>query len=206
MGQTPDQIRTEIEETRDRMTETAHAIGHRADVKGRAKETVAEKKHAILDKGRGAVNRLTGAMPDVPAGASTVGDAGATVIAKAGEAGGAVTSAVKEALPDRQQIRHAASVAQANPVGLTIGAAAVGFIAGMLVPTTRTEDEKLGPLADQVKDQAKHVGEEALQHGQEVAKEAVKSAAETVQQEGEQHGEQLAETLQESAKEERPQQ
>ena len=135
MGQTPDQIRTEIEETRDRMTETAQAIGHRADVKGRAKEAVGEKKDAIVDKGRGAVNRLTGAMPDIPAAASTVSDAGATVITKAGEAGGAATSAVKEALPDRQQIRHAVSVAQSNPVGLTIGAAAVGFIAGMLLPT-----------------------------------------------------------------------
>ena len=32
MGETPDQIRDEIEETRVRMSETAEAIGYRADV------------------------------------------------------------------------------------------------------------------------------------------------------------------------------
>jgi len=179
------------------MTETAEAIGYRTDVKGRAKDAVAEKKDSFLDKGRGAVGRITGAMPDV----SSAGDAGAAVAGKVGEVGGSAASAVAEALPDRRQIRQAVSVAQSNPVGLTIGAAAVGFLVGMLAPSTRTEDEKLGPLADQVKDQAKHVGQEALQHGQEVAKDAAKSAAETVQQEGQERGQQLAETLQESARE-----
>ena len=35
MGETPDQIRDEIEQTRDRMGDTAEAIGYKADVKSR---------------------------------------------------------------------------------------------------------------------------------------------------------------------------
>ena len=38
MGQDPSQIRTEIEDTRVRMGDTAEALGHKADVPGRAKE------------------------------------------------------------------------------------------------------------------------------------------------------------------------
>ena len=51
--------------------------------------------------------------------------------------------------------KQAASVAQENPLGLAIGAVAVGFIAGMLVPSTRVEDEKLGSVADDVKAKVK---------------------------------------------------
>ncbi len=60
------------------------------------------------------------------------------------------------------QVRKAAGIAQENPLGLAIGATAVGFLAGMLVPSSRVEDEKLGPMADRVKDQAKETGQEVL--------------------------------------------
>ncbi len=68
---------------------------------------------------------------------------------------GVATDKVSDATPDgeqvKQQARRAAGIAQENPLGLAVGAAAVGFLAGMLVPSTRVEDEKLGPMADQVK-------------------------------------------------------
>ena len=48
-------------------------------------------------------------------------------------------------------------------------AVAVGFIAGLLVPATKVEDEKIGPIADQVKEKAKETGQEALERGKEVA-------------------------------------
>ena len=50
--------------------------------------------------------------------------------------------------------RRAAGVAQENPLGLAIGAVAVGFLAGMLSRPRRVEDEKLGPMADDVKEKA----------------------------------------------------
>ena len=110
---------------------------------------------------------------------------------------------VSDAAPDGDQVkdgaRRAAGVAQENPLGLAVGAMAVGFLAGMLVPSSRVEDEKLGPMADKVKDQAKETGQEALERGKQVAQSAAQSAADTVSEEGQKHGEQLAESAKESA-------
>ena len=44
MGQAPDRIRAEIEETRAEMSETVDAIGYKADVKSRAKDNLQEKE------------------------------------------------------------------------------------------------------------------------------------------------------------------
>src|SRR5215212_1457345 len=91
----------------------------------------------------------------------------------------------------KQGAKRAVGVAQENPLGLAIGSLAAGFVAGMLVPSTRVEDEKVGPMADQVKDQAKETGQEALERGKEVAQEAASSAKETVQEKGSEHAEEL---------------
>ena len=70
-----------------------------------------------------------------------------------------VKARVSGATPDgadvKQGAQRAKGMAQENPLGLAIGAVAVGFVGGMLIPSTRVEDEKIGPMADQVKDKAK---------------------------------------------------
>jgi ElaB/YqjD/DUF883 family membrane-anchored ribosome-binding protein len=80
-----------------------------------------------------------------------------------------ITGKVSSATPDKQQAKRMASTAQENPLGLAIGGIAVGFLAGLLVPSSRVEDEKLGPMADQVKDQLKETGQEAMDRAKEVA-------------------------------------
>jgi ElaB/YqjD/DUF883 family membrane-anchored ribosome-binding protein len=99
----------------------------------------------------------------------------------------------------KQGAKRAVGVAQENPIGLAVGSLAVGFVAGMLVPSTRVEDEKLGPMADQVKEQAKETGQEALERGKEVAQEAAESAKETMQERGGEQAEQLRESARASA-------
>jgi ElaB/YqjD/DUF883 family membrane-anchored ribosome-binding protein len=97
-----------------------------------------------------------------------------------------VKSKISGATPDgddmKQGARRAKGVAQENPLGLAIGAVAVGFVGGMLIPSTRVEDEKIGPMADQVKDKAKETGQEAMERGKEAARQAADTAKETVQQ------------------------
>jgi Protein of unknown function (DUF3618) len=69
VGETSDYIRQDIEETRERMGDTVEAIGYKTDVKSRVKDSVTEKKDAV-------VSRVTGAMPDreqVQSGARKVG-------------------------------------------------------------------------------------------------------------------------------------
>jgi len=106
-----------------------------------------------------------------------------------------VPGRAKEAISGRAG--QAAGVAQENPLGLAVGAAAVGFVAGMLIPSTRIEDEKIGPMADQVKEKARETGQEALERGKEVARQTAESAKETAQ---EQAGE-LRDSTQEKAAE-----
>jgi hypothetical protein len=105
-----------------------------------------------------------------------------------------ITGTTPDADEVKQGAKRAVGVAQENPIGLAIGSLAAGFVAGMLVPSTRVEDEKVGPMADQVKEQAKETGQEALERGKEVAQEAAQSAKETVQEQGPEHAEQLRES------------
>jgi len=102
-----------------------------------------------------------------------------------------ITGATPDSGEVKQGAKRAVGVAQENPIGLAVGSLAAGFVAGMLVPSTRVEDEKVGPMADQVKEQAKETGQEALERGKEVAQEAAESAKETVQEKGPEQAEQL---------------
>jgi|SRR3954451_18495791 len=154
MGQDPEVIRRDIEQTRERMGAAVDALGHKADVKSRAKDRVT-----------GVKDKIVGATTD--------------------------TGDVKHGA------QQAASVAQENPLGLAIGAAAVGFVAGMLIPSTRVENQRLGPVSDQVTEQIKSTASEAVDRGKEVVQEAAEAAADTAKESGQQH----AERLQESAKE-----
>ena len=99
-----------------------------------------------------------------------------------------LTGKVSDVAPDGRQVKRAAGVAQENPLGLALGGVAVGFIAGMLVPSSRAEDEKIGPMADQVKDQIKETGQEAMERGKEVAQQA----AETAKDAGREHAREMS--------------
>jgi hypothetical protein len=116
-----------------------------------------------------------------------------------GLAGQKASDVTPDADQVKGQVRRAAGLAQENPLGLAVGAMAVGFLAGMLVPSSRVEDEKLGPMADKVREQAKETGQEALERGKQVAQSAAQSAADTVSEEGQKHGEQLAGSAKENA-------
>jgi hypothetical protein len=107
----------------------------------------------------------------------------------------AVISRVTGGTPDADEVKHGArrakGIAQENPLGLAIGGAAVGFLVGLALPSTPVEDEKLGPMADDVKAKAQETGREALERGKQVAQDAAEAAKETAQESGQRHGEQL---------------
>jgi hypothetical protein len=153
MGQDPDAIRSQIEDTRGQMGNTIEAIGYKTDVKSRARDKV--------NRVMGKANDATPSTGDVKEGA-----------------------------------QKAASVAQENPLGLAVGAVAAGFIAGMLIPSTSVESEKLGPMADSVKEKAVETGQEALEHGKQVAQDVAQNAQETARESGQQHAQELASSAQ----------
>ena len=114
------------------------------------------------------------------------------------------THKVGEATPDGQQVKEGAQqavgIAQENPLGLAIGGLAAGFLAGMMLPSTRMEDEKVGPIADQMKETAAETGQEALERGREVASQVAEQAVEGAKEVGE-HAKEVGQQAMETAKE-----
>jgi gas vesicle protein len=195
MGQDPDAIREDIEQTRADMSEMVEAIGYKADVPSRAKDKVSQKMEDVKSK---VSETATRAKEAVTGTTSRVEDAASGTAARVGEA----TPTGGEA---KQQAKRAVGLAKENPLGLTVGAVALGFLAGLVVPSTRVENKRLGPVADQVKDKVKETGQEALDRGKQVAQEAASSAAETVKQEGREHGQDLAQSAKQNAQDVRDQ-
>ena len=91
-----------------------------------------------------------------------------------------VSSKVGDVTPDGAEVSQGVNrmkrLAERNPLGLAIGGAAVGFLAGVLLPSTRVEDERIGPMADEVKATAAEAGREALDRGKDVVQEAGSAA------------------------------
>jgi hypothetical protein len=119
-----------------------------------------------------------------------------------------LTGRVSSATPDTGEVKagakRAAGVAQQNPIGLALGSLGAGLIIGMLLPSSRVEDEKLGSLSDDVTEKVKETAQEAVDRGREVAQEAAASAQETVRERGRDHGEQLAASARENAQDVAP--
>jgi gas vesicle protein len=174
VGKDPAAIRSEIEQTREDLGETMEAIGYKTDVKARAEDYVQEKKDAVTSKVQGAKEAIVGAKDSV---ASKVGD-----VAPSREG---ITSTA----------RRGKGLAQENPIGLAVASAAVGFLVGLVIPSTRVEDERIGPMADEVKERAKETGGEAIERGKHIAQEAGQQALETARETGKEEGQSLAESM-----------
>jgi hypothetical protein len=161
--QRSDELKSEIEQTREQMGETADALAYKADVPTRTREWIGEKKDAVVSTVTGATSKVTDVTPD----------------------GEQVT----------QGMGRLKDLAERNPLGLAIGGAAAGFIAGLLTPATRIEDERLGPMADEVKSTATEAGREALERGKDVVQEAGESAIETAKERAGEQSDELAASL-----------
>jgi ElaB/YqjD/DUF883 family membrane-anchored ribosome-binding protein len=98
---------------------------------------------------------------------------------------------VRSAAPSGDDVK---STAKDNPLGIVLGGAAVGVLAGLLLPRTRIEDEKVGPVADRVRDEVVSSGREALERGKSVARQAGEAAKDAATDAAERQGEALKET------------
>ena len=149
MGQDPSDIRAEIEETRARVGDEVDALSYKTDVPARVGDYVDDKKQAVKDKVSGVKDAITGTTSD----------------------------AVRDldALPTARSA-SSKDTAERNPLGLVIGGVAIGFVAGLLLPSTRLEDRQMGEMSDQVIDAAKETASDALESGKQVAQDAADSA------------------------------
>jgi ElaB/YqjD/DUF883 family membrane-anchored ribosome-binding protein len=80
----------------------------------------------------------------------------------------------------KARARRGADVAQENPIGLAVGSVATGFLVGMLLPASTIENDRIGPKADEVKDQVRQVAGDTLEQTKDAAGEVARDAAERV--------------------------
>ena len=168
MGQDPSDIRAEIEATRARVGDEVDALSYKTDVPARMGDYVDDKKQAVKDKVSGVKDAIVGTTSDA-------------------------VQTTSDALPSGQQLGKLKDTAERNPLGLVIGGAAIGFVAGLLLPSTRLEDRQMGEMSDKVIDAAKETASDALESGKQIAADAADTAKE--------QGQELASSLQDRAQE-----
>ena len=144
MGQDPSDIRTEIEQTRERVGDEVDAISYKTDVPARMGDFVDDKKQAV-----------TGKLSDVK---------------------DAVAGTASNVLPDGERVGRLKDTAERNPLGLAVGGVALGFVAGLLLPSTRVENKAMGETSDKITDAVKETASDAIESGKQVAQDATDSA------------------------------
>ena len=90
MTRDPEEIRADLEETRERMAETLEALGEKADVKARAKERVSGGVAAVRERLQPVMAKVTSHGDGEDAGAGEGGAPKAPVLWLAGLAAGFV--------------------------------------------------------------------------------------------------------------------
>jgi hypothetical protein len=161
------------------MGNTVEALGYKADVKSRMKESVAGKKDSLVGSVSGGKNAVVGKAD-------------------------ALVSRVGGIVPDASQMKDGAAkvgVSKENPLGLAVAGAAVGFVVGTMLPKTNIEDEKLGQTSDEVTAKVKGVGQEALERGKSVAQDTLGAATDTAKDSAGNQVDELASSLQGKAQE-----
>jgi len=144
MGKEPSDIRTEIEQTRERVGDEVDAISYKTDVPARMGDFVDDKKQAV-----------TGKLSDVK---------------------DAVAGTASNVLPDGERVGRLKDTAERNPLGLAVGGVALGFVAGLLLPSTRVENKAMGETSDKITDAVKETASDAIESGKQVAQDATDSA------------------------------
>jgi gas vesicle protein len=161
MGQSADQLKRDIEDTRGDLGDTLDAIGDRLSP-GRIME---RRKNRLFNGLQSVRDRVMG----------TASETGSAVGQSVSDAAGGAVDTLKST-PDavRQQ-------AQGNP----IAAGAVAFGAGVVLASVFPASEPEKRAADQLKDKAEPLKDELVQAGKEMAehlKEPAREAAEQVKE------------------------
>ncbi|GAA2064264.1 DUF3618 domain-containing protein [Williamsia deligens] len=170
----PDQLRRDIDRTRERLSTRVDTLAHEANP-----STIARRKVRGVTGTLGSVrDRVMGSAQDTAQSASESADSAAS----------SITDAVRSA-PDAVQQRT-----QGSPLAAGLIAFGAGLLVSAMFPPTQAEQqaaatlqEKAQPLADQVSSAAQDVAgslQESASQAVDSVKETATDAAQTVKEEG----------------------
>jgi hypothetical protein len=139
---------------------------------------------SALQSAKEAVTGAVGSATEAVSGA--VGTAGGQVGDWAGSAREYTSSGVSAAGQysrqgydyGRDALREAS---EEYPLAVGVAALAAGVIAGLVLPSTRRENELMGEQSDQLKETAKEAGEDLFNRGKEAASQVAEAATNTAQ-------------------------
>ncbi|HZT11952.1 MAG TPA: hypothetical protein VFA29_04085 [Candidatus Baltobacteraceae bacterium] len=161
MDQERSEVR-EVEEARRRVADDVRSVAYNANVVDRAKENIQGR----IDDMKGGVTDRLGDMRD------RVGDGVEGMRDR--------VSDVRDSLQERMQgMARNIPLRGDNPIGMLLAGMAIGFLVGLLLPVTQFENERLGPVADEMKDRVRQARSEVVRRGGEVIKETIEAARET---------------------------
>lgn len=201
---TSQQIRRDIEATRAELLETVDALERKLSVRGIVDEVLGKGLGAVwlaMDKVRGADRDTNNTHLSGDLAENSTGAAKKMTSIIADKATG-VASAAKDKLASGQAaVGHAAerardvaaegmnkgkrgikSLVEEQPLALGAIAFGLGLASGLLVPTSRWENETMGEAAEKVKDEASTIATDAVEGAKGIAAEAVSEAIGTVQE------------------------
>jgi hypothetical protein len=201
MGPGPDEvdeIRQQIDDSREHLGEAVGALAYKADVQHRGKEALHDKKEAVMEN----VEELKGKLPGSGDGEGGIAETTKSKL-PSGEDVSDKVDALKSTMPDKapssDDVKATAQQAAANagehPIAMAAGAAVAGLAAGLALPATDLERHKLAPAAQDARAQAQSAARGAVQQAKAVAS----SAAEAVEQVGQQQGGKLGEAAEKAA-------
>lgn len=173
MGQTADEVRQEIERSRDDLGQTLDAIGDRvspAKIIERRKESVRGSMTSLKNKVMGT------AQSGKEATANTVGS---------------LQDGIHSGVEMGMQAPHkVAEETQGNPLAAGLIAFGVGALAATLIPESRTEADQINKAVEPVRQELTTAGREvaeelktSAQEGAEAVKDKVATSAEEVKSE-----------------------
>ena len=162
----------------------ADATGKVGTALGGAKRSVSDTVSSTTDKMGDTTSNVTNSVQD------TIGN----VTGKLGDVTsrlGSVTDKIPSAGDVRSVARRGVGIATENPLGLALGALAVGFLAGLAAPVTDIERETVGPIRDDLVERAKTIGGDVIEHGKQALQETAQNVVQTAVQTAQQHGQQV---------------
>ncbi|HTW85788.1 MAG TPA: hypothetical protein VMD91_17085 [Candidatus Sulfotelmatobacter sp.] len=137
------------------------------------KDEIPEQSYAGI---RGRIETVRGTIVTAMRGAS------GTVTSTVSDAGTRVTRARDEA---SQRGRKMAQAVAENPLGITLGALAIGFLVGLLIPVTEIERERVGkPVRDAATQRTHAVMENAVEAAREIVRDTLQAARSSAQAHG----------------------
>ena len=190
MGQSAQQVRADIERTREDLGQDLDAIGDKISPRqavrrrtDRVRGTLTEMKERVMGSAESAASTVSSEGSSV---AGSVRDTASDVVSSVGDAAAGTADAVRH-VPDVVMKQT-----EGNPMAVGLIAFGFGALAGTILPSTQTEKKLAPQLRDSIVEPMKETaGDAAREVGQDLRGSA-EEAAERVKQTAQQGAQRLA--------------